>query len=170
MARNRTHTRAAKRQSTWIGPADQGYVPVGSAGAAIISTFDPDGASLIAPTIIRTRGQVSTALSVGIAGDVDVIGAYGMCIVSDNAAGIGITAVPLPFDDAAWGGWFVWRSFSMRYEFTSGVDARFTMQSEEVDSKAMRKVSTDETILIVAQSQVGAFDISAPLRLLLKLS
>ena len=44
------------------------------------------------------------------------------------------------------------------------------MFNTEVDSKAMRKVTDDETIVLVAESQVGAYKISMPLRLLLKLS
>ena len=58
----------------------------------------------------------------------------------------------------------------MRFEFISGVGVFQTRWDFEVDSKAMRKVSANETIVTMAQSQQGAFDISASLRTLVKLT
>ncbi len=168
MARHRSS--GPKRQVRWIGPADQGFISVTSTSSTLVASFNPSGAGMDRPTIVRTRGSVSLAPVVGIAADVDIVGAYGMCIVTDNAFGQGVAAVPQPFDDASWSGWLVWRSFSIRFENNGALTGHINQLVQEVDSKAMRKVAADETVIVVAQSQVGAFDISSPLRQLYKLS
>ena len=169
MARQRSfrgRSSGARRLTQWIGPADQGYVSVASGGKTIVGT----GPFTEAATIIRTRGQVSIQPG-SFAADLNVIGAFGVGIVSDEAAAIGVTAVPGPFDSADWTGWYVWRSFSLHLDVQSAVG--FDVQSMinmEVDSKAMRKIYPNETFVLVAESQAGAFDISMPLRTLVKLS
>jgi len=165
----RVATRATKRQVTWVPPADQGYVAVAGSGATLIASFDPFASGFIKPTVVRTRGQVSVQLA-AYSGDLSIVGAIGMGVVSDQAFGIGITAIPEPFDEAGWDGWFVWRSFSYRYEFHTAASSLKASWDFEVDSKAMRKISDNETIVIVAQSQSGAFEISTPLRLLFKIA
>ena len=64
----------------------------------------------------------------------------------------------------------VWRSFALHLDVQSvvGFDVQ-GMINFEVDSKAMRKLSPNETLLTVAESQVGAFDIAIPWRTLVKL-
>ena len=124
---------------------------------------------MVRPTVVRTRGQVSVQPS-SFAADINIIGAYGLCIVMTDALVAGIGSILGPFDDASWEGWFVWRSFSMRLEFGDTTGRLIGDIRDEVDSKAMRKVSTNEVIVLVAESQSGAFTISMPLRLLLKLS
>ena len=151
-----------------MGPADQGYVVVGTNAKVLVASFSPEGAGMEKPTVVRTRGQVGIRPNV-VSADLDVVGALGLGIVSAQAFGIGITAVPGPFTDADWDGWFVWRSFSYRFEATAGVDVAIDW-GFEVDSKAMRKVADNEVVVVVAESQVGAFQISPPLRLLFKLA
>ena len=102
--------------------------------------------------------------------DLEIIGAFGLCVVSDQALAAGIASIPGPFADADWDGWFVWRSFNRQLENITSAGILWHFDDIEVDSKAMRKISDNNTIAIVAQSASGAFQISMPLRLLLKLS
>ena len=159
-----------RRQTTWVGPADQGYVAVASTTKVLIGSFDPSTAGLPKPTIVRTRGEVSVAVDVGVVVDTDIVGAFGICVISDQAVAAGAASVPGPFDQADWDGWFVWRSFGLRLEHKSAVGIDKVSQGYEVDSKGMRKVTDNETIVLVAESQSGAFDISMAVRMLLKLS
>ncbi len=69
-----------------------------------------------------------------------------------------------------WDGWFVWRSFAMKIDSVTQTGVFRSSWTQEVDSKAMRKVTDNETCVVVAESQSGAFQISMPLRVLLKLS
>jgi len=159
-----------RRQTTWVGPADQGYIAVTSGSKTLIASFDPQAAGLQKPTIVRTRGQVSLRVNTAASADADIIGAYGVAVVTDRAFAAGVASIPGPFDDAGWDGWLAWRSFSMAWEFGTAVGAQFSDTRQEVDSKGMRKVSDDETVVLVAETQGGAVDVSMPLRLLFKLS
>ena len=157
----------AKRLTIWIGPADQAYVGVATGGATMVALSPEFGE---ATTLVRTRGHTSVQPG-SFAADLNIVGAVGMGVVSLEASVVGISALPLPFDDANWGGWMVWRSFSLHFDVQSaaGFDVNSALEFE-VDSKAMRKVGSNEVFVIVAQSQVGAFDISTPWRYLVKLS
>ncbi len=172
MARRRTFPghRGPKRLVNWVGPAQQGFVSVSTGNAVIVASFDAEANGMKRPTVVRTRGQIAVAPVVGVTADVDIIGAVGACIVTDNAFGIGISAIPFPFDDAGWEGWFMWRSFSMRFEANAALTAHINQIEFEIDSKGMRKINSDETLVIVAQSEAGAYGISTPLRFLMKLS
>ena len=161
---------AAKRQVTWIGPADQSYIAVANATKVLIASFTPGGVGIDKPTLVRSRGTLSVRPS-SVAADLSYTGAFGMGVVSDQALAIGITAIPGPFDDADWDGWFVWQSFSGRVEFEAGIEAVLAREIEyDIDSKAMRKVSDNNSIVLVGESQTGSVSMSAPIRLLLKLS
>ena len=79
--------------------------------------------------------------------------------------------MPHPFDDGDWDGWFVWQAFVNRFEFSDATGGFMPAALEyEVDSKAMRKVGPNETVVTVAESQLGALEVGAHLRTLLKLA
>ena len=161
----------ARRKSTWIGPADQAYVGVNTGLSVIIQSFDPAaGSALTQPTIVRTRGLMSVKLQVYSA-DLDCAGALGMCIVSDEAFAAGAASIPRPFDDANWDGWFVWVPWVFRFSFDDATGTQFPASYQvEIDSKAMRKVSDNETVVVMAESQVGAVSVAANFRQLYKLA
>ncbi len=166
MARaRRVVTRGARRLTQWIGPADQNYVSVASAGATLVASAPFEEQT----TVVRARGQVSV-IPAAFTTSLNIVGAFGVAIVSTEAFTAGIASIPEPFSDADWGGWFVWRSFSYRFEFDDATGLNFPRWDFEVDSKAMRRISPNETMVLIAESQTGAFQISAPLRVLVKLS
>jgi len=120
-------------------------------------------------TIVRTRGMI-TVIPQAFTADVNMTGAIGVGIVTDEALAAGVGSMPEPFTDADWGGWYVWRSFSYHLEFADATGLNFPNWSFEIDSKAMRKVSPNESLVIIAESQAGAFSINTPIRTLVKLS
>ena len=139
-------------------------------GSTIISSFVPGGSFFIKPTIVRTRGEVSIKPDAFNA-DIDINGAFGMCVVSQDALTAGIASIPKPFSDAEWGGWFVWQSFAKHLEQVTNAGLLLGSWDYQVDSKAMRKITTNDVIVSVAESISGAaFDIAMHLRVLLKLS
>ncbi len=162
--------RGPQRQVTWIGPADQAFISIPSTTKVIVASFDANSAGLPKPTVVRTRGVVSVRADIPLAADQSFVGAFGVAIVSDRAFAAGAASIPGPFDDAGWDGWFVWGSFGDTYEFSDATGILSVSKDHIVDSKAMRKVTDDETIVFMAESQSGAFDINMPLRMLLKLS
>ncbi len=118
-------------------------IAIGSASAVEVFQY------ATAQTILRTRGKVYLQLD---AGGVDerVVVAMGLIIVSRRAAAIGVTALPLPDtnaeDDWLWYGYMVCSSLG---EAAIQPDALFDRQ--EVDSKAMRKVKADESLVFVSE-------------------
>ena len=168
-SRGRNFGSRSKRQVTWIGPSDQSFVQVNSGTKVLHSIFDPFISDMTKPTIVRTRGEVTVVPSV-FTGSLDVVGAYGMAVVTDQAVAAGVASIPGPFSEANWDGWLVWRSFGFRLEFDDATGILQAGWRHEVDSKAMRKVSDNETVCMLVESQTGAFRISMQLRQLYKLS
>ena len=132
-----------------------------SAGATLISSiaFETPG------TIVRSRGRITIQPQVYSA-DLNIVGAFGIGLVSSEAAAVGITAIPEPFSDADWGGWMVWQSFALHYEFHDATGSFLESEAIEIDSKAMRKVEPNSVMVFVAESQGGAFFIAETVRLL----
>ena len=102
--------------------------------------------------------MVRTHLTVGIRSDQllateDQIGAIGLCIVSDQALAIGVTAVPTPITDMESDLWFLHKVLINSMFFSTA--ASFQSPGSivyEIDSKAMRKVNDDEQIVIVQEA------------------
>ncbi len=150
-----------------VTPPNAGVYPL---PLVLTQSFDAAANGLTKPTIVRTRGTISIAPQSGSA-DLDIVGAWGAAIVSDQAFAAGQASIPGPFDEAGWDGWYAWGSFSYQVEFfdSTGVQAPWD-RMWEIDSKAMRKITDNETIVFMVESNVGAFSVSLQLRTLLKLS
>ncbi len=95
--------RRPKRVTQWLGSADQGFVSVGGGAKLLIQS----NATLGNTTIVRVRGVVSVQPDTSAA-DFDVLGAYGIGIVSDQAFAAGAASLPGPWSDPDWSGWLVW--------------------------------------------------------------
>ena len=63
---------------------------------------------------------------------------------------IGITALPIPIDDMSWEGWLYHQFFSI-HDGGDGMSDGSGSQWVMVDSKAMRKVGSNEVIFAVLQ-------------------
>jgi len=104
------------------------------------------------------------------AADVDVVGALGIAIVNSDAFAAGAVSIPGPVSDSDWGGWFVWRSFAGHYEFHDASATLLGSWQIEIDSKAMRKIGPNETLVVMVEAQTAGFDCYDGTRHLLKLS
>jgi len=161
--RGNTRVVGAKRQSDWINSADQGYVVVG----ANASVLHQSAAAIGNNTIIRTRGLVS--VNTTSEADTEVVGAYGMGIVTAQAFAAGAASIPGPFTDADWDGWFVHGYWSYRLEL-AGTAGTLLIDSVEmpIDSKAMRKINGSEVLVVMCESQADACRVAINFRMLLK--
>ncbi len=176
MARKFSNTRfrtdSKRRKSTWVGPANQNTVAVATGASVIIGSFTPSTTvpSMNEPTVIRTRGECVVKPQ-AITATVSVSGAFGVGIVTDQAFVAGAGSIPRPFDDAGWDGWFMWQSFSFENTVIDATGFQSMIGRQyQVDSKAMRKIQAGETMVLMAESQTGAFNIAMHLRLLFLLS
>jgi len=156
-------SRSQKRLTAWVNIVDQGFLAVADAGATLMASISIESPG----TVVRARGIISVNISTDA--DLEMVGAFGVGIVSTEAFGIGITAIPHPFRDADWGGWFVWQSFAQRMDAVTQAGILQGALNFVIDSKAMRKVQPNETIVFVAESQSKAFRITETVRVLLML-
>ena len=156
--------RRPKRVVQWINSADVGFQAVGAGLSVILQT----NATLGNTTIVRTRGLMSYHPAV-FSADTTPVGAWGIGIVSDQAA-VAAASVPGPWTDADWDGWLVWQPFAMRFESITQAGVLIGSVQQVFDSKAMRKVGTNETLVVVAESQASALEIALPHRMLVKLA
>ena len=125
-------------------------------------------------TLVRTRGELHLILLTASAPQTGFQVAFGMCRVSQKAGDLGATAVPGPLTEIAWEGWFFHWQGSVKiavltdFHVEAGASVRVP-----IDSKAMRKLSSDEAILGVLETvEVGTSTMHAELRsrLLFKLA
>jgi len=120
-------------------------------------------------TVVRIRGWLSV-MSTAVNADVNITGAIGVGIVTEEAFAAGVVSIPEPFSDADWGGWMLWQTFAYSFEFGDATGVNFPPWQIPLDSKSMRKVSPNERLVIIAESLLGAYDVDMPLRVLVKLS
>ena len=147
-----------------------------SIGARGLLSLSADGSSVFPEalssavdglTLIRTRGELVLEIS-SIASALDGWNeiAAGLCIVSENAAGIGATALPAPIADQAWDGWFwYWTgscigTVSGNFGVNGGQSVRIP-----IDSKAMRKLRATDVVvgMLELDDEVGTAILQARL-------
>ncbi len=147
--RRRTDWSAGPRVRSSLSAAGSSLFPVGSAALG-------DGM-----TLVRIRGEFSGAL---MAADVPSGGfqhcAVGICNVTENAFGVGATAIPQPFTDIDWDGWIWHRTFSIWTPVAAASGNVGESVGEfrfDIDNKAMRKVNESDVIVGVVEitSEVG---------------
>ena len=117
---------------------DLGATIAAASTKALLGTSVPNNAGLDL-TIRRTRGTFGVATDNLAAVAESQRGAFGMGLVSTDAAAAGVGSVPGPVSDAEWPGWFVWIPFVEGFITATaiGQQANF-VRRYEVDSKAQR--------------------------------
>ncbi len=168
----RRHTRFIRppaRTKMWIG-AGVGETVISSASITLLGTLSA-GALLLRPfTILRTRMDILYC-SDQVTASETARGGIGSIVVTDTAAGIGVTAIPDPSgvtgDPEA--DWFVHQMMSTRLGLATSVGFDGAMGVHYViDSKAMRKVGPDDDVAtqFSQDSSTGALLITGGRRLI----
>ena len=175
MARSRSRRfplTGVRRKVSWSGgPVGQTAILTATSTVLFPNVAE---AALDDLTIVRTRGQLMVQLITADAALAGFEWAFGMCVVSQNAAGIGVTAVPDPLSDIAWDGWFVYETgFAVSADASPSEAAPGSQLAISIDSKAMRKMHLTDTIVgVFAVTEIGTATMQAALatRILVKLS
>ena len=140
----------------WAGIIPAAPTTVSASSAVLIGTFvlDNDG---IDETFLRVVGGIQIASDQAVASE-SPIGAIGMCVVTDVAAALGITAVPDPVSEIADDVWFWYVPFALSLQFSdaTGLQPNFGIWFP-FDQKGKRVVHSGSTVAIVAanSSAVG---------------
>ena len=162
-----------RRQTAWsIGPAE-----VDGLNSSSVATLWSSGVVPLVDglTIVRLRGIMKlTLLTAGAAGD-GFFGACGIGIVTDEAFAAGITAVPGPLTDEGDELW-MWHSYfdvrSITATIADGVNAAGVVALLPIDSKAMRKIPSGNTVFGITElveSGAATVESQAQCRMLSKL-
>jgi len=163
VTRSRGFARGTNRRLTsWEIGAQTGVDGASQAVSSTSSTLAAGGAVSTEDglTLIRTRGELNLFLTTSDAAGNGFHGAFALGLFNENAFLTGISSILRPLDDEAYDGWFYHRYFSL---FSGGPIAAAASQDNdmvnptsaalriEVDSKAMRKLPEDQTIVGVLQ-------------------
>jgi len=140
-----------RRQSTWFSI---GFSAVTVTSMGTFTSLNAAALALRPFTVVRTHVELYILSDQAAAHEFQAT-AFGMAVVSDQAAAVGVTAIPMPVDELGSDLWFVHRvAFA---DATALTDVTTPGQAYSIDSKAMRKVSGDEDIVISQQlSLVGS--------------
>ncbi len=172
MARSRHIVRVGRpagRANHWIGMQIP-VVTVGANVATLVATFNA-AAKLLRPfTIIRTRCILNITSDQVVTSEF-VQGAFGMQVVTDSAAAAGVASVPTPLTETD-ADFFVYQPFIN--SFLDATSVGFFEQGGQgnswlIDSKAMRKVGTDDDVAVTCNDLASGYNLALEGRMLVKL-
>jgi len=160
MAHSRRFGSAGRSRSmkTWIGqitPIVGSDLTPGASGISggtksFGAPFEEDA------TILRTRGSLVVGiLEDGAATGEDIVSfAVGIGLVTAEAALAG--AMPLPYDNPSWDGWFYYETFGFEnFALDSAGTGPSRRISASIDSKAMRKIQSGMVFALGTQMATG---------------
>ncbi len=135
--------------------ANTGFEDLVSLLTTVAGTVKVAGASAFAltesaATLVRTRGELMLSTTTAIAGS-HIHGAFGMIVVSSDAAGVGITALPGPITDIT-NDWVVWQAVNLVHQ-TATEDGASLAQTWRYpfDSRGMRKMKAAESLVFILE-------------------
>ena len=174
---NRRFTRRSgglKRRTSWEGNQLGFTLTTGTVAAATLvseAILEEQGPG----TVVRVRGRLQFKVSAVGADNAQSVTHIGLILATSAAVSIGVTALPLPFTDIG-SDWLVYEAvplatFDAASLLTSGAQ-NGSVQTIEIDGKAMRKYDNNMALMVVAQNTVRSsthtIEISGTLRVLLK--
>ena len=158
-----------RRETMWLGATFTVNTLASTNAVALTASLDTAELALRPFTVVRVRGGMHVRSDQ--TGASEAFGVQmGLCVVSDQAVAIGVTAVPTPDTDQASDAWFVYEQYLSRFEFISGVGVD-TDSGRYVpyDSKAMRKVEDGFDVIQVIECPSTSAQVSDAFRMLIKL-
>ena len=155
-----------RRRSEWTGGPEGILSPASTAVSVFATSIGADTAGF---TLVRTRGELLLQLLSTSAAQTGFQWAFGMGIVTSKAFTIGATAIPGPLTEIGWEGWFFHSQGALKIGgalSANTVDAGpASFHRLPIDSKAMRKLNTDEVVVAVLETvEVGTSTMHAELR------
>ncbi len=150
MARQRRFlSRGPRRETDWgEGPGSSGVSSISGSATTII------GSGMVitvgASTLVRLRGLLDIFLTSSTSAGDGFFGAFGIGVVTSRAFAAGVTALPQPVTEIDWDGW-MYHTFISVHEGSPDGPGDAGVHRIEVDSKAMRKMDGDVTLVGVLQ-------------------
>ena len=158
-----------RRETAWLSLSTVEVTLAGAPTAVLATSLNAAALALRPFTIVRVRGYLHCQSDQAAAPETFGV-AQGFAIVSDQAAAIGVTAVPTPVTDKASDLWFLYETLlgaTIGDAFAGNMANRGI--SKEVDSKAMRKVDVGQDFVSVYENEINGCVVSFTGRMLVKL-
>ncbi len=159
------------RETLWIDVSTVETTLAGAPTAVLANSLNAAALALRPFTITRTRGVMHTR-SDQTTGSESYGVDLGMAVVSDQAVGIGVTAVPTPLTDKGSDLFFVYEQQFGRLQIGSGAGTGIPVEPGHFlqwDSKAMRRVNNDQDIILVVENELNGVIVITSARMLIKL-
>jgi len=158
------------RETRWLSLGTSGTNLSTANSAAIFATLSTIELALRPFTIVRTRGVWRIITDQQIASELTET-SLGACVVSDQAAAIGITAIPTPETDKESDLWFMYETTLGGFQFGTAVGFTNNYNQTTFDSKAMRKVEDGQDVAIVLENTADSAGVNVHVsgRMLIKL-
>ncbi len=137
-----------RRDSLWV-IVDSAATTMTASGGTLIYTSNAALAAYRPYTIVRSR-VFAHLKSDQAAVTENQWAAFGLCVVSQQASDIGVTAVPTPLTDLSSDLWFLHQIMGRAFVFnTSGATEQGSRY--EIDSRVMRKVEEGQDLIGVGE-------------------
>ena len=129
-------------------------------GGGTVNTFSAPGVAILGIgqsalidglTLIRTRGILEIFMITATGAGDGFDGAVGIGVVTLLAFTVGVIAVPAPITEIEWEGWLWHQMFSYHTPTAGSEGDPAAALRIEIDSKAMRKVGSEEVIFACAE-------------------
>ena len=142
-----------RRETLWFGGTLTRSTIASADTAAVQTSLNAAALALRPFTIVRTRGLIHYRSDQEATSE-NYSGAYGQAVVTDQAVGVGVTAVPTPVVDSESDAWFVYEALTSRIVVGATTTTSISNIGHQVviDSKAMRKVESGFDIVTVAET------------------
>ncbi len=140
-----------RRQTRWIGLTESRNTLASANVAVLVTTANAALLALRPFTIVRTRGYLlMNSDQSGATEDWQMT--YGHAVVSEQAAAIGVTAVPTPNADRGSDLWYVYEEGAGQVLVSTAVGIVHLDRVYRFDSRAMRKVEDGQDVITVAET------------------
>ncbi len=107
-------------------------------------------------TVVRTRGFFGVRTD-QLSADESYDASLGWSVVSFPASAVGVTAVPCPISDQGSDAFFVYETLMGRFNFGDATGSPpQTLTWVQYDSKAMRKVTEDERVVVTIENSAAS--------------
>ena len=142
-------SRSNRRETQWLA-----LPPTTSTldnSAAFVLSLTTAELALRPFTIVRTHLTILQQSDQSAAAELQV-GAVGICVVSEAASGVGVTALPTPITELDSDLWLVHATMVNQFLFADATGfVSPTGLVTRVDSKAMRKVNNDQDVAVLTE-------------------
>ncbi len=162
--------RGKSRETVWVGLSPTTVVMTGLGGTIVFSLAAP-GLALRPFTVVRSKISVYVRSDQEAAAELQM-GAVAIAIVTDQASAIGVTAVPTPITDIDSDSFLLYGSFLNAQGTNTGAGSQVPSGHQiDFDSKAMRKVTESDDLIVVTEIDSTSAGVSLLItgRLLFKL-